>query len=287
MTESWVLGTRGSALALAQSRWVAARLEAATGRPVHLEIISTRGDRIVDRPLAEVGGKGLFTMELEAALRTGAIHLAVHSLKDLPTEDPAGLVLAAIPERADPMDVLVGSDLDGLPMGAVVGTGSLRRRLQLLALRSDLDVRDIRGNVGTRLEKRDRGDYDAIVLAAAGMARLGISRDDVHPFSLHDMVPAPGQGALGIQCAIGTEAAAAVAGLADPVASRAVTAERVFLATAGGGCNVPLGCHCWLSGPIVQGVAVRAGDDGELERVEGAARDPEVLGRELAAALAN
>ncbi len=178
MSESLVLGTRGSALALAQSQQVADAITAATGLSVRLQIIRTRGDAIQDRPLAKVGGKGLFTAELEEGLRAGEIDLAVHSAKDLPTEDPPDLAIGAWPARQDPRDVLVGPSLEDLRLGAVVGTGSQRRRLQLLDLRPDLVITDIRGNVDTRLAKRDAGLFDAILLAAAGLARLGIVRPD-------------------------------------------------------------------------------------------------------------
>ena len=282
MNRPWILGTRGSRLALAQSRWVAACLEEASGRPVELQIISTKGDRIVDRPLAKVGGKGLFTAELEAALRDGSIHLAVHSLKDLPTEDPEGLVVAAIPVRADVRDVLVGPALDSLPAGAVVGTGSLRRRVQLLALRPDLEVRDIRGNVPTRLAKLDAGEFDAIVLAAAGLARLGIERDDIRPFSVDQMVPAPGQGALGIQCRRGGEVEPWLLQLEDPAARLAITAERAFLAQVGGGCNEPVGALAEVHQAGLRLVGAAPGPDGAMLRAELLGSDPAAMGVELA-----
>ncbi len=281
----FVIGTRGSRLALAQSRWVAARLEEVSGRAVELKIISTKGDRVIDRPLAKIGGKGLFTAELEAELREGSIHLAVHSLKDLPTEDPEGLVVACIPVRADVRDVLVGAPLDSLAQGAVVGTGSLRRKVQLLALRPDLEVRDIRGNVPTRLSKLDDGQYDAIVLARAGMDRLDIHRDDAHPFGLDQMVPAPGQGALGIQCAAGSEVEPFLHQLRDPVAMRTVGAERAFLATVGGGCNEPVGATAWLEGEVIHLLGAALGDDGQLNRAQLQGDDPHALGVQLAQAL--
>ena len=239
-----VLGTRGSKLAVAQSQQVADSITHATGRAVRLQVIRTRGDQVQDRPLAAVGGKGLFTAELEAALADGRIDLAVHSLKDLPTEDGPGLTLGAIPRREDPRDVLAGRSLDQLASGAVVGTGSLRRRTQLAWLRPDLVLRDIRGNVETRLAKRDRGDFDATVLAMAGLHRLGIQRDDIFPLDVDVMVPAVGQGALGIQCRADDRALLdLLAAIEDGPTRRCADAERAFLAAIGGGCNVPVAAH--------------------------------------------
>lgn len=282
MTRPWILGSRGSRLALVQSRQVAASLEALSGRKVEIEVISTKGDRVVDTPLAKIGGKGLFTAELEAALRAGDIDLAVHSLKDLPTEDPEGLVVEAVPRRADVRDVLVGASVDALPEGAVVGTGSLRRKVQLLALRPDLEVRDIRGNVPTRLRKRDEGQYVAIVLAAAGMARLAIERQDAHPLTFDQMVPAPGQGALGIQCALEGPVRPWLARLEHAPTRRAVTAERSFLAEVGGGCNEPVGAHAWIEGETIHLLGAAPGREGTMLRARLEGRDPVALGRELA-----
>ena len=199
MRERLVLGTRGSKLALTQSQQTADLITATTGVAVVLRVITTKGDRIQDRSLAEMGGKGLFTAELESALREGTIDLAVHSLKDLPTDDPPGLTLASVPARADPRDVIVGPLLEELPAGSILGTGSLRRQAQAALLRPDLVIEGIRGNVDTRLRKLDEGRYHAIVLAAAGLARLGIERADIHPLDVQVMVPAVGQGALAIQ----------------------------------------------------------------------------------------
>jgi hydroxymethylbilane synthase len=285
MQRPLVLGTRGSALALAQSQQTADLLTARTGVPVELRIISTRGDRNQVRPLAELGGKGLFTAELEEGLRVGEIDLAVHSLKDLPTDDPAGLALGAIPLRADPRDVLVGPPLAELPHGAVVGTGSLRRRVQLLHLRPDLQLIDLRGNVDTRLRKRDEGVCAAAVLAAAGLARLGVSRPDLRPLGVHEMVPAVGQGALAVQCRADDAAVLDLLRvLDDEPTRRCVRAERAFLATYGGGCNVPAACHAWpLDGGGLRAVAVV--EAGALRRAEAEGDDPEALGRALAQAL--
>ena len=189
----FILGTRGSRLAVAQSQQVADAITAATGRPVQLKIVSTRGDRDRSRPLAQLGGKGLFTQELEDGLREGALDLAVHSLKDLPTDDPDGLVVGCFPEREDPRDAFVGPPLAELPHGARIGSGSLRRRAQILALRPDLELVDIRGNVDTRLGKVDDGTVVGTILAMAGMNRLGIQRPDIQAFTVDQMVPAVGQ----------------------------------------------------------------------------------------------
>ncbi|MEL6344422.1 MAG: hydroxymethylbilane synthase [Myxococcota bacterium] len=281
------LGTRGSNLARAQSSQVARALHRATGRPVELKIISTRGDRDRTRPLAALGGKGLFTAELEAELREGTIELAVHSLKDLPTEDPDGLVLAAIPTRADPRDVIVGAPLEALPVGAVVGTGSLRRKMQVLARRPDLAVRGIRGNVETRLRKRDEGDYDAVILAKAGLDRLGITRDDITPFSPGQMVPAVGQGALGVQGSLHRpEILVLLKTIDDPVTRRRVAAERAFLRTFGGGCNVAAACYARVeAGDVLHLRAVVQQDDGEIKQAEARGVDGPALGRMLAETL--
>ena len=234
------LGTRGSKLALAQSGQVAAEITEKTGVPVELVVISTRGDRILDKPLAEIGGKGLFTLELEEALRTGSIDFAVHSLKDLPTEDPEGLCISSIPKRADPRDVLVGSSLKD---SSIVGTGSLRRGVQLKHLDPRIEIRGIRGNVDTRLAKLDAGDYDSIVLAAAGLSRLGIVREDMRFLSPDSIVPAPGQGALAIQSRQDDERVEAMLRVVhDKDTAQCVHLERIFLAAIQGGCNVPAGC---------------------------------------------
>ena len=278
-----IMGTRGSQLALAQSRQVARRITRLTGTPVELEVISTRGDRIVDRPLAAIGGKGLFTAELEAALRSGDIHFAVHSLKDLPTEDPDGLILGAIPKRADPRDAFVGPHLGLLPHGAVVGTGSLRRGCQIKALRPDIELRGIRGNVDTRLAKLDRGDYDAIILAMAGLDRLSISRADVNPFGLKQMIPAPGQGALGVQCsATNLEVQAILKSIDDDDTRRRVGAERAFLERLGGGCNVAAGCYARIEQGRLHVYAMAHLDDRPLQRAEAWGDDGVAIGRQLA-----
>jgi hydroxymethylbilane synthase len=242
-----VLGTRASALARAQTESVIARLTTAWPElECTTRVISTSGDRTQasGQPLPEIGGKGLFTAELERALRDGEIDLAVHSLKDLPTEDAEGVVVGAVSEREDVRDCVVsreGSPLAELPAGAVVGTSSLRRAAQLRALRPDVDVRSIRGNVDTRIGKVRDGEYDATVLAAAGIRRLGLEREVSEWLDAETMLPAPGQGALAIQARAGDEAILALlAELDHPEARAETTAERAFLRALGAGCAAPV-----------------------------------------------
>jgi hydroxymethylbilane synthase len=240
------IGSRGSDLALWQSRYVVDLLSAAYPN-LHIEIrvFSTRGDQVLGTPLPLIGGKGVFTAELEAALREGVIDLAVHSLKDLPTENPRGLTVGAVPRRAAISDVLVSrgqNTLNTLPKGAVVGTSSRRRAAQLLAYRPDLQTADIRGNVETRIRKvlDPSGPYDAAVLAQAGLDRLGLGDAISEVLPLDLMLPAPGQGALGIQCRDEPDLLALLAPVDDIITRLAVTAERAFLAGLGGGCSVPV-----------------------------------------------
>lgn len=279
------LGTRGSPLALTQSGHVAAAITAATGVPVELVVITTRGDRDQASPLRQIGGKGLFTAELEEGLRDGSLDLAVHSLKDLPTEDAPGLVLGAIPERADPRDVLVGPSLSALAPGAVVGSGSPRRVAQLRALRPDLVAVELRGNVDTRLRRVDEGRVHATLLAAAGLARLGISRPDFHPLSVDEMVPAPGQGALAVQIRAGDARVAALVGAIDHAPTRACTAaERAFLHALSGGCSLPAACHVQVTAGGLAGVAVLEAE-GRLRRARLTGDEPVALGAALARAV--
>ena len=252
MKQSLTIGTRGSKLALAQTHWVSEQLRAAhPALTVNIEIIKTTGDRITDRPLSQIGGKGLFTKELEVALMDDAIDCAVHSLKDLPTELPEGLTLGAIPVRVDPRDVLVTNDgvsLSELAAGAVVGTSSLRRAAQLRHRRSDIEIVDLRGNIDTRVGRVSDGDIDAAILASAGIQRLAL---DVRtaPIEESDIVPAPGQGALGIEVREGdADTAGILASLANDTATAEVTAERTCLAILEGGCQVPLGIRATLNG---------------------------------------
>lgn len=287
MPDTLILGTRGSILARTQSQHVADAITAATGIPVELRIISTRGDRNQSQPLAQIGGKGLFTLELEEGLRAGSLDFAVHSLKDLPTDDPDGLVLGALPEREDPRDAWVGPSIADLPQGAVVGTGSLRRASQVRALRPDVVIEDIRGNVETRLAKRDSGKYDATILAMAGLRRLGIERPDIHALSPDQMVPAVGQGILGVQCRAGDARILDVLASIDHAETRrCATLERAFLATLGGGCNVPAGCHARIVDGRLHAVAMAAPSaEGPVTRVERTGDDPIAMGEALAAAL--
>lgn len=239
------IATRASDLALWQSRHVAACLEAAQpGLTTELVRITTTGDRIVDRPLASIGGKGLFIKELEVAIADERADIAVHSMKDVPFELPGGFVIAAILERQDPRDVLVSRDglsLDALPSGARVGTSSLRRRSQLLARRPDLVVEDLRGNVPTRLKRFRDGEYAAVILAAAGLRRLDLYDDDCHALSVEDMLPAVGQGAIGIECRADAPAVRALVNRLDhPETATRVAAERAMNARLGGSCHVPV-----------------------------------------------
>ncbi|MBJ7457195.1 MAG: hydroxymethylbilane synthase, partial [Thermoleophilia bacterium] len=241
-----VLATRRSPLALAQTEFVAAALTAA-GHEVELLPLTTTGDRWSASGTGAAPDKGLFVKELEEALLDGRAHLAVHSAKDLPGELPAGLAVLAVPAREDARDVLVGppGGLAGLPAGATVATGSPRRAAQVLAARPDLRVVPIRGNVGTRLDKLARGDADALVIAAAGLRRLGLTPDGTTPLPVEISTPAPGQGLLALQGrADDPETAAAVAVLDDPAAHACLRAERALLAALGGGCLQPVGAYC-------------------------------------------
>jgi hydroxymethylbilane synthase len=285
-----ILGTRGSELALAQTHAIAAAIRAiAPEVETVIEIIASQGDKIQNIPLAQMGGKGLFTKELEDALLEKRVDLAVHSLKDLPTELPRGLCLAAITEREDPRDVLVsqgGLPLAALPQGAKVGTSSLRRRAQLLAARPDLDMPDIRGNVPTRLKKVAEGNYDATLLALAGLKRLGLDAHATEVLPYEVMLPAPGQGALGIECREDDhELRALLARLAHPETAASVTAERALLQALGGGCHTPLGTWAQVSGHEIELQACVAALDGkQLWRavVRGSMEEPVALGEEAA-----
>lgn len=246
------LGTRGSKLALAQSRWIAEQLSR-DQLEVELVVIKTTGDRDQASALSKFSGKGIFTKEIEEELLAGSIDFAVHSLKDLPTELPAGLALAPPPLRADPRDALVASvPLQDLPLGAVVGTGSARRRCQLQALRPDLEFREIRGNVPTRARKWREGQYDAVVLAAAGIQRLGLEtagllESEVHYLEYQQCIPAPGQGILGLEVREGdTEVLELLQRVTDADADLQARAERAFLHELGGGCHIPAGAMARL-----------------------------------------
>jgi hydroxymethylbilane synthase len=279
------IGTRGSALARWQAEHVRARL-AGLGHEVELRVITTTGDRLLDRRLESVGGKGAFLKEIEEAMLAREIDLAVHSLKDVPTALPDGLSLCAILERADPRDALLsaGPRLADLPAGARVGTTSLRRRAQLRAVRPDLEIEDLRGNVDTRIRRLREGRFDAILLAMAGLVRLGCEREVTEALPAREFVPAPGQGAIALECREDDAAVReAVAPLDHPPTARAVGAERSFLAALGGGCNVPLGAHAFVSGEELELVAFVAEPDGPaLLRGERRGPEAEGVGRALA-----
>jgi hydroxymethylbilane synthase len=282
------VGTRGSALARWQADWVVERLQQAwPGLTCRVHKVVTAGDRNLHQPLPEIGGKGLFTTELEHALRAGQIDVGVHSLKDLPIEAADGISIGAIPERADARDVLIapgGQCLADLPAGARVGTSSLRRAAQLLLARPDLAILPLRGNVDTRIAKARRGDYDAIVLAAAGVERLGLQAAVTQVLPFEVMLPAPGQGALAIQCRAGdARVLDCLAALDLAPARAAVEAERAFLSALGGGCAAPVAAYAELEhGCLKMRGLVAAADGRGAVRVSGSGGDPASLGQRLA-----
>ena len=283
------IGTRQSLLALWQSNHIAACLRKKYPEcEVVLKKIVTKGDRILDVPLAQIGGKGLFTKEIEEDLLSGEVDLAVHSLKDMPTVLPEGLCLTAITERANVGDAFVSNKYNSfaeLPLGAVVGTSSLRRKAQLLAARPDLTIRDLRGNVDTRLRKLDEGLYDAVILAAAGLERLGHGDriKDVIPSGV--CLPAVGQGALAIECRTDdAEVRQMLDFLNDMPTVHATNAERAFLGLLEGGCQVPIGVHADVEGDKIKIEAIIAALDGSTvlrDTIEGTATDAVALGQEL------
>jgi hydroxymethylbilane synthase len=257
------IGSRGSQLALWQARWIQAHLEA-LGEACCTRIIQTTGDRITDVPLAQVGGKGLFTKEIEEALLRGDIDVAVHSMKDMPTALPDGLAIVAIPEREDPRDAMVGIPLADLPEGARVGTSSLRRSAQLRALRPDFLIDSIRGNVDTRLRKLEDRHFDSIVLAAAGLRRLGLEGRIAEVLEPDVMCPAAGQGALAVETRDDGGPAHQICRRLDHARTRAaVTAERALLARLGGGCQVPIGAHACIVESTLHIAAVIVSPDGD------------------------
>jgi len=294
MNDRLVIGSRGSKLALAQAEWASATLLLShPALDIHIEIIKTTGDVKTD-PLSEIGGKGVFTKELEDALLDRRIDLAVHSLKDLPTVVPEGLSLAAISEREDPRDALVlpkGSELRcdslaDLPTGAVVGTSSPRRLAQAKSLRPDFEVKELRGNVDTRLRKLDEGQYDAIILASAGLRRLGLAGRITAPIATDQMIPAVGQGAIGIETRAGDMQAMELAQLLNhELTQLACIAERALLRALGGGCQLPIAAHAVVLDPelsLMGLVASRNGSQIVREAVSGPCEQPELLGATLA-----
>ena len=278
------IGSRGSQLALWQARFIGGQL-AENGVESRIEIIKTSGDRLQSASLIQAGGKGLFTKEIEEALLSGQIDLAVHSLKDLPTESTQGLTIAAVPKRASPFDVIVGARMADLKQSAVVGTSSPRRMAQLRNLRPDLKMEPIRGNVDTRLRKLRDGAFDAILLAAAGLERLGLGHEIAEVFTPEQMCPAPGQGALGVQTRLNEEAQTICGRLNDETTNQAVRAERAVLAGLGGGCQLPVGAYAFVEGDELTVSAVVAAPDRQLivrSSATGRARDAEDLGRRVA-----
>ncbi len=285
------LATRASDLAVAQSGWVAERIEAELGAPVELLRIRTSGDRLAEVSLAEHGGKGLFVKEIEEALLDGRADLAVHSAKDLPAEGPDGLRLAAFPERADPRDALVSGgrwqSLDALPRGAVVGTGSARRTMWLQARFPHLAVRPLRGNVPTRIEKMRRGECDAVILACAGVDRLGLGAEIDARIDPAAMLPAVGQGVLALQTRSAGGLGDDLAALGHEASTRAFRAERGFLRALGGDCNVPLAGYAEVgdAGALHLRAALGHPDGSRVEEVALRGDDPEALGRAAAGAI--
>jgi hydroxymethylbilane synthase len=278
------IGSRGSKLALWQANWVKDRL-GEIGYECRIEIITTTGDRFQQGPLKEVGNKGLFTKEIEEALLDQRVDLAVHSLKDMPTALPAGLQITATPPREDPRDAIIGSRLNELKEGARIGTGSLRRIAQLSAYRADLQPEPMRGNVDTRLRKLDEGQYDAIVLAAAGLRRLGWAERIAEIISPDIMCPAVGQGSLAIETrADGGPAMQACLRLNHAETNAAITAERAVLEQLGGGCQVPVGAHAVVNDGRIHVRAIVASPDGRRivrDDIEGPTGDAARIGYEL------
>ncbi len=287
------IGTRASQLAVTQATWVKHRIES-THPQIRVELtkITTKGDRILDVPLAKVGGKGLFVKEIEDALLAGEVDLAVHSMKDVPTELPEGLHIGVIPLREIPQDAFVSTryaSLDALPHGAKVGTSSLRRKSQLAALRPDLTIVDLRGNIDTRLRKLDEGLFDAILLAGAGLNRMGLQQRITTLLSAEQMLPAIGQGSLGIELRRNDQDLLQILQfLHDPDTAVTVSAERAFLLRLEGGCQVPIGAHALLAGGTITLTGLIAGVDGRhiiKETMTGPAEQATALGTTLAESL--
>lgn len=293
MVDKITIGTRGSQLALWQAHWVKSRIEKHyPGLEVAITIISTKGDRVLDVSLPKLGeqGKGLFTKELEDAIFEHRVDLAVHSLKDLPTELPTGLGIGAICEREDVRDALVArapiKSVSELPEGSVVGTSSLRRQAQLLRARPDLVIEPVRGNVDTRLRKLDEGSFDAIVLAAAGLHRLGHVNRITEHLSEDFMLPAVGQGALAIETRADDDAVGEIVSSLNHEPTRlACSAERAFLRGLGGGCLVPIAAHATIEGGLIDLAGLVASPDGSeamRDRQTGPASDADAIGQRLA-----
>jgi len=285
-----LFATRPSTLARWQTDWVIERMRGAWPdlecEPV---VMTTQGDRRLDKPLPEIGGKGVFTQELEAALLDGQVDAAVHSLKDLPVENPSGLVVGCIPERAETRDAWIsakGLALNDLPAGARVGTSSLRRAAQIKRVRADIEVVSLRGNVDTRLRKALSGEYDAIILAGAGLLRLGLDEHVTAWLPYDVMLPAPGQGALAVQCRSNDEETLSRLGVLEDAATRqATSAERAFLAGLGGGCAMPVAAFATVeavTGTISLTGLVCDPDGRRAVRVDGEGSEAQTLGQQLA-----
>jgi len=282
--------TRPSALARRQTQWVIAALQKAhPGLVCEEKVIITQGDKILDKPLPEIGGKGLFTQELESELLNGRVHCAVHSLKDLPVENPVGLTIGCIPARAEVRDALIsarGYTLTTLPTNASIGTSSLRRASQILSLRPDIKTESLRGNIDTRLRKALDGQYDAIILAGAGLTRLDLDQHVTEWIPLDLMLPAPGQGALAIQCRADDQTTPSLlAALEDDSTRKCVTAERAFLSGLGGGCSVPVAAYAVISDQlsVISLTGLVISEDGKKAvKLTGQGVDASQLGNELA-----
>ncbi|MCY4134293.1 MAG: hydroxymethylbilane synthase [bacterium] len=272
--------TRGSALA----RWQTAHIAELLGRAADVEpiLVTTTGDRLADEPISAIGGKGVFVKEVQAAVLDGRADIAVHSAKDLPAATPDGLVIAAVSRRADPRDALVGCRLSDLVQGALVATGSARRRVQLRELRPDLRFVELRGNIGTRLKKAT--DYDAVIMAKAALDRLGEQPAVVDVLGCEVMVPQVGQGALAVECRVDDHRVRSLlAFIEDPVTRREVDAERTFLATLGGDCTLPAGAHAHVrDGTLAMRAVLADGLDGRCHTAAGESDDGEALGQDLA-----
>jgi hydroxymethylbilane synthase len=287
MKKDLKFATRPSKLARWQTDWAIRALKQRWPElDCEMVVITTQGDKNLDQPLPEIGGKGVFTQELEAALLSGSVDAAVHSLKDLPIEPGFGLTMAAIPIREDARDVLIslrGEGLEQLPTGARIGTSSLRRAAQLLAMRDDFVIESLRGNVDTRIRKMHAGQYDAIILAGAGVLRLGHSDEITQWLPIETMLPAPGQGALAIQCRADDGETISLINALDHATTRSrVTAERSFLAGLGGGCSLPVAAYASASGEGLSLIGLALSDDGKVKiRVQGNDTDPARLGMTL------
>lgn len=289
MKRKVIIGSRGSALALWQAGYIAKRLKEECNLESEIKTVKTRGDKILDAPLAKIGGKGLFTKELEELLLDGEIDLAVHSLKDVPVVFPDGLRLCAITQREDVRDCFLSfkyPSLKNLPQGAKVGTTSLRRSMQLKAIRKDLDTQSLRGNVQTRLERLERGEFDAIILACAGVKRLEINQvPHIVPLEIEEMIPAMGQGALGLECRIDSEFCEEFRKLNCEDSQIFCESEREFVACLEGGCQVPIGVHSLIKDSklcIIAKIGLPNGEEIMQSQISGEIGEHLKLARELA-----